>query len=74
MIRAAIIYCIRVFQAVSHAAQAQGLPLLAFTSCRQWPTCSEYAIDAIRRHGTGRGSLMAVRRIMSCHPFATNRI
>ena len=37
--------------------------------CRFQPTCSQYAIDAIRRHGVGRGLWLAVRRLGRCHPF-----
>jgi uncharacterized protein len=38
-------------------------------SCRFLPTCSEYAQDAIRRHGAWRGVLLALRRIARCHPW-----
>jgi len=38
-------------------------------SCRFVPTCSEYAREAIERHGAVRGSLMGVRRLLKCHPF-----
>ena len=38
-------------------------------ACRYSPTCSEYAIEAIERHGARRGSLMAARRVLSCNPF-----
>lgn len=37
--------------------------------CRFSPTCSEYALHAIRRHGIVRGGLMATWRIMRCNPF-----
>lgn len=37
--------------------------------CRYQPTCSHYAIEAIRKHGAGRGGLLAVRRICRCHPW-----
>ncbi len=39
-------------------------------ACRYTPTCSEYAMEAIDRHGVGIGGVMAVRRVLSCHPFA----
>jgi uncharacterized protein len=38
--------------------------------CRYEPTCSTYALEAIRTHGAVRGSALAVRRIARCHPFA----
>lgn len=38
-------------------------------SCRFIPTCSEYALVAIQRHGAWRGSFLALRRLMKCHPF-----
>jgi uncharacterized protein len=38
-------------------------------SCRFYPTCSQYAIDAVSRYGAFRGSIMAVIRISKCHPF-----
>jgi len=38
-------------------------------SCRFVPTCSEYACEAIERHGALRGSAMGLRRLLRCHPF-----
>lgn len=39
-------------------------------SCRFLPSCSNYAIDALRTHGAWRGSILAARRLARCHPFA----
>ncbi|MDY6988664.1 MAG: membrane protein insertion efficiency factor YidD [Thermodesulfobacteriota bacterium] len=43
-------------------------PILA-PACRFYPTCSQYAFEAVERHGAFRGSWMAVRRILRCHPY-----
>ena len=37
--------------------------------CRFYPSCSNYAIEALRVHGAGRGSWLAARRICRCHPW-----
>jgi hypothetical protein len=37
--------------------------------CRFTPTCSEYALDAVRRHGALRGTALAARRLCRCHPW-----
>lgn len=38
-------------------------------ACRFQPTCSQYAVEAIERYGAARGSWLATRRIMRCHPW-----
>jgi len=38
-------------------------------TCRFYPTCSAYALEALERHGAARGSWLAVKRICKCHPF-----
>lgn len=38
-------------------------------TCRYYPSCSAYAVDAISRHGAWKGSILAVRRLLRCHPF-----
>jgi putative membrane protein insertion efficiency factor len=38
-------------------------------ACRFTPTCSEYAAQAIERHGSVRGSALAAKRLLRCHPW-----
>ncbi|HHE41337.1 MAG TPA: membrane protein insertion efficiency factor YidD [Dehalococcoidia bacterium] len=41
--------------------------------CRFQPTCSEYAIEAVLRHGVVKGVWLGVCRVARCHPFAASR-
>jgi putative membrane protein insertion efficiency factor len=38
-------------------------------SCRYTPTCSRYAVEALQSHGALRGSVLAARRLLRCHPW-----
>jgi putative membrane protein insertion efficiency factor len=59
--RAILASLIRVYQYVFR-------PLLG-ANCRFVPTCSEYAREAIEKHGAAKGTLFAVRRVLRCHPY-----
>lgn len=43
-------------------------PLLP-PSCRYTPSCSTYAVEAIKKHGPVKGLILAIRRILRCHPW-----
>ncbi len=43
-------------------------PMLS-PSCRYVPTCSQYAVEALRKHGPFKGLWLAVKRILRCHPW-----
>ncbi|PXX92664.1 membrane protein insertion efficiency factor YidD [Marinobacter vulgaris] len=44
-------------------------PMMA-SHCRHYPTCSQYAIDAITTHGAVKGLFLAMKRLLRCHPWA----
>ena len=58
----------RVLLAFLRAYQRVLSPLLG-PRCRFLPSCSEYACECLERHGAGRGSWLALRRLARCHPF-----
>ena len=60
MIRALVLLTLRGYRAIVS-------PLLP-TSCRYFPTCSQYAYEAIEKHGVLRGSRLAALRVLRCHP------
>ncbi|EIM62275.1 membrane protein insertion efficiency factor YidD [Desulfobacter postgatei] len=43
-------------------------PLLG-NHCRYVPSCSHYALEAIQKYGSIKGSILAIKRILRCHPF-----
>jgi uncharacterized protein len=45
-------------------------PLLPAGSCKFHPSCSQYAIDALKKYGFLKGSYLAARRVLRCHPWS----
>ena len=45
-------------------------PLKGRPTCIYTPTCSQYAVEALEKYGFFKGSFLAVKRILRCHPFA----
>jgi putative membrane protein insertion efficiency factor len=66
MIKQIFIFPIKVYQNYI----SQYLP----SSCKYYPTCSQYAIDAIEKKGILLGSVMAIWRILRCNPFSKGGI
>jgi putative membrane protein insertion efficiency factor len=62
----------------SVAARALSVPVRIYQAvragrpspCRYWPTCSEYALEALEEHGALRGGWLTVRRLLRCHPLS----
>jgi putative membrane protein insertion efficiency factor len=48
-------------------------PLIG-TNCRYTPTCSSYAMEALRKHGAFKGTWLAAKRIARCHPWGGSGI
>lgn len=53
----------------AHRAYKLTLSPLIGQSCRFMPTCSDYAAEALIRHGPVRGGWLAARRVCKCHPW-----
>ena len=47
----------------------QKIPLISHKMCRYDPTCSNYAIECLEEYGTLKGTKMAIKRILKCHPM-----
>ncbi|MBI1749485.1 MAG: membrane protein insertion efficiency factor YidD [Acidobacteria bacterium] len=62
MSAAALLFAVRAYQALLG-------PFLG-GACRFYPSCSNYAIEAIERHGARRGAALAVKRLLRCRPFS----
>ena len=59
--RAVLIALIRVYQ--------MGISPVLGNHCRFYPSCSQYACEALERHGALRGGWLAIRRVLRCHPW-----
>jgi uncharacterized protein len=57
----ALLFAVRVYQSFFSA--------LMPSACKFYPSCSHYAAEAIQIHGARRGSWLALRRVLRCHPF-----
>jgi len=61
MISKLFIFIIRFYQ--------KAISPLTPPSCRFYPTCSSYGLEAIKKHGAWKGGYLTIRRILKCHPF-----
>lgn len=58
-----MLICIKLYQ--KYLSPLKGRPTCIYT-----PTCSQYAMEALEKYGFLKGSFLAIRRIIRCHPFA----
>ncbi len=61
MFKGILVYIIRLYQ--------KFISPLKPSCCRFYPTCSQYAIDAVNKYGCIKGVFMAIKRVLRCHPF-----
>ena len=52
----------------------QALPIASHSQCKYYPTCSNYAKEAIIEYGTLKGGYLAIKRILKCNPFSKGGI
>jgi len=57
-----LIACVRAYQIFLS-------PLLPANTCRFYPTCSHYSLDALRKYGALKGAWLTIKRISKCHPY-----
>ena len=62
MIKKGMLWMIRLYR--KNLSRIKPVP-----TCRFYPTCSSYALQAIERFGAWKGGILALRRILRCHPF-----
>jgi uncharacterized protein len=46
-----------------------GISPLLGSKCRYTPTCSQYGIEALKKHGLFKGGYLTIKRVLSCHPW-----
>jgi len=69
LIRLPFLFAITLYQktlSLDHGPLSKVFP---FFGCRFYPSCSQYAYDAILKYGVFKGSWLAIKRILRCHPF-----
>jgi len=62
MIRKAVIFFVRIYQV--------GISPVLPSRCIHMPTCSQYVLEAVDRHGALRGLWLGLKRLLHCHPFS----
>ncbi len=63
MMKRVLIWLIRLYQRYLSPRKGR-------STCIYIPTCSKYALEALEKYGVLKGSYLAIRRILRCHPFA----
>ncbi len=64
-----IIYTINILLIALVQVYRYGISPLKPRSCRFYPTCSTYTLEALRQYGPFKGSYLGIKRILKCHPW-----
>lgn len=59
-----------VYKRISTLFRAARVPIFIYTDCKFYPSCSDYAVDAVNKHGVIKGSVKSITRILRCSPFS----
>jgi len=62
MLKFFLITLVRIYQ--------NSLSLIMPSTCRFNPSCSQYMVDSINKHGSFKGVILGIKRILKCHPFS----
>ena len=65
-----VLSTITVYKKISLALRASRVPIFVYTDCKFYPSCSDYAIKAVSKHGVIKGLAKSVARILRCSPFS----
>jgi uncharacterized protein len=74
MIKKLITNLIRFYQRINSALWGSNFGVIYNSGCRFHPSCSEYAIDAINKYGSLKGSFVALWRVTRCNPLSQGGI
>lgn len=65
-----IVKTILAYKKIFFTLRAARIPLFLYTDCKFHPSCSDYAIEAINKHGVVRGAAKSLLRILKCSPLS----
>lgn len=68
------IFIIRVYQKTLSPDHGLFKARYPYGFCRFYPSCSQYAIEAITEHGAAKGLVLATKRVIHCNPFSSPKI
>ncbi len=68
------LFLIRIYQKFSNWLRQAQVPVAAYSTCKFYPPCSEYAELAIKRHGLAKGMRKSIVRVWRCNPLSSGGV